>query len=99
MNVSTHRFVFATFSWMDCQYLNEANDALHNCRYALKYTYVYAYYLSRDCNHFDNFEMQQTMLEQQTEQVREWTALAFLFAALYALPAQRGPRAYCFAAC
>jgi len=31
--------------WMDCNYLNEANEALHDCRYALQFTYVYAFYL------------------------------------------------------
>ena len=25
-------------TWMDCQYLIEANDSLYECRYALQYT-------------------------------------------------------------
>ena len=32
-------------TWMDCLYLNEANEALYECRYALKFTYVFAFYL------------------------------------------------------
>ena len=37
-------------TWMDCQYLVEANEALHECRYALRYTYVYAFYLDKTSN-------------------------------------------------
>ena len=58
-------------TWMDCQYLVEANEALHDCRYALKFTYVFAFYLPRDANFRHHFEMQQTMLEQQTEGLAE----------------------------
>jgi len=58
-------------TWMDCQYLNEANEALHNCRYTLKFTYVYAFYLPREDSHRHNFEMQQTELERQTEELAE----------------------------
>jgi len=58
-------------TWMDCQYLVEANEALHNCRYTLKFTYVYAFYLPRDDKHRHNFEMQQTELERQTEELAE----------------------------
>ena len=29
----------------NAKYVNEANEALHECRYALKFTYVYAFYL------------------------------------------------------
>jgi len=57
-------------TWIDCQYLNEANEALYECRYALQYTYVYAYYLPKEEIHREHFEMQQTELERQTEDVR-----------------------------
>jgi ariadne-1 len=56
-------------TWMDCQYLVEANEALHECRYALRYTYVYAFYLEKSGNHKANFEMQQSQLEMQTEEL------------------------------
>jgi len=58
-------------TWMDCLYLNEANDALYECRYALQYTYVYAYYLPEKGNYRAHFEMQQTELERQTEELAE----------------------------
>lgn len=58
-------------TWIDCQYLNEANEALYECRYALQYTYVYAYYLPKDEIHREHFEMQQTELERQTEDLAE----------------------------
>jgi len=58
-------------TWMDCLYLNEANDALYECRCALQYTYVYAYYLPEAGNYRNHFEMQQTALEQQTEELAE----------------------------
>jgi len=57
-------------TWMDCLYLMEANEALNECRYALKYTYVFAYYLEGG-NFREHFEMQQMMLEQQTEDLSE----------------------------
>ena len=58
-------------TWMDCQYLNEANEALYQCRYKLKFTYVFAFYLPRDDNFRHQFEMQQTELERQTEELAE----------------------------
>jgi len=58
-------------TWMDCQYLVEANEALHECRYALRYTYVYAFYLDKAGNHKNNFEMQQAELERQTEELAQ----------------------------
>ena len=58
-------------TWMDCLYLNEANEALHECRYALKFTYVFAFYLSEEGNFRDHFEMEQKMLEMQTEELAE----------------------------
>jgi len=60
-----------TNTWMDCQYLNEANEALHECRYALKFTYVYAFYLPEKHNFRVHFEMQQMELEKQTEDLSE----------------------------
>lgn len=56
-------------TWMDCQYLVEANEALHECRYSLRYTYVYAFYLDKTSNLKANFEMQQSELERQTEEL------------------------------
>jgi len=58
-------------TWMDCQYLIEANDSLYECRYALQYTYVYAYYLPEKGNYRTHFEMQQAELERQTEELAE----------------------------
>lgn len=58
-------------TWMDCQYLNEANEALYECRYALKFTYVFAFYLPKDSNFKLHFEMNQTELEVQTEALAE----------------------------
>jgi len=58
-------------TWMDCLYLNEANEALHECRYALKYTYVFAFYLPQEDNFRDHFEMEQRNLECQTEELAE----------------------------
>ena len=58
-------------TWMDCLYLNEANEALYECRYALKYTYVFAFYLPSDSNFRDHFEMEQRNLEMQTEELAE----------------------------
>ena len=46
-------------TWMDCLYLNEANEALYECRYTLQYTYVYAFYLDLGSNYRHQFEMQQ----------------------------------------
>ena len=56
---------------VDCEYLNEANAALHECRYALKFTYVFAFYLPKESNFRFHFEMQQTELERQTEELAE----------------------------
>jgi ariadne-1 len=58
-------------TWMDCLYLNEANEALYECRYALKFTYVFAFYLPKEANFRHHFEMQQTELERQTEELAE----------------------------
>jgi len=58
-------------TWMDCLYLSDANEALHECRYALKFTYVYAFYLPQKATFRDHFEMQQMELEKQTEDLAE----------------------------
>ena len=58
-------------TWMDCLYLNEANEALYECRYALKFTYVFAFYLPKDDNFKVNFESNQSELERQTEELAE----------------------------
>ena len=47
--------------------MTEANQALHECRYALKFTYVYAFYLPEKSNFRDHFEMQQMELEKQVK--------------------------------
>ena len=58
-------------TWMDCLYLNDANAALYECRYTLQFTYVYAFYLPKDGNFRVQFEMNQTELERQTEELAE----------------------------
>ena len=56
-------------TYMDCLYLNDANEALFECRYSLKFTYVFAFYLPREENFRLQFENQQTELERQTEEL------------------------------
>ena len=56
-------------TWIDCLYLSDAADVLHECRYTLKFTYVFAYYLPVDSLFRDHFEMQQAELERQTDEV------------------------------
>jgi len=58
-------------TYMDCLYLNDANEALFQCRYALKFTYVFAFYLDQGHNFKLQFENQQTELERQTEELAE----------------------------
>ena len=53
---------------------NEANEALYECRYALKFTYVFAFYLPTDGNFRMQFEMNQTELERQTEEAEREAA-------------------------
>jgi len=56
-------------TYLDCLYLKDANLALFECRYALKFTYVFAFYLPREANFRLQFENQQTELERQTEEL------------------------------
>lgn len=80
-------------TWMDCQFLNEANKALHECRYALKFTYVYAFYLPEKHNFRVHFEMQQMELEKKTEEVEKALARAFsTFAGIKGLPCSHAQR-------
>jgi len=47
--------------------MQEALELLVKCRHALKYTYVYGFYLSQESSFRPLFEMQQTKLESVTE--------------------------------
>src|SRR5690606_14018076 len=55
-------------SWIDVQLVQQAADQLIACRNALKYTYVYAYYLN-DGKEKNLFEYLQEDLERATEQL------------------------------
>jgi len=54
------------FSWIECQFLRRAVDVLCQCRMTLKWTYAFAYYLSRD-NQTALFEDNQRDLELAVE--------------------------------
>ena len=56
--------------WSDVEFLKTANEQLVECRRVLKYTYVYAYYLTAVDNQAmrkERFEHHQEMLERFTE--------------------------------
>lgn len=60
--------------WSDVEFLKTANEQLVECRRVLKYTYVYAYYLTADSNQAmrkERFEHHQEMLERFTENLSE----------------------------
>ena len=57
-------------SWIDVQFLKEATEQLIELRRVLKYTYVYAFYLT-DTNAKTLFEHNQAMLESHTERLSE----------------------------
>ncbi|KAJ2868511.1 hypothetical protein GGH94_000043 [Coemansia aciculifera] len=59
-----------TLAWIDVVFLKNAVDVLADCRAALKWTYVLAYYMVSD-NHKVIFENNQSDLEMATEQLNE----------------------------
>ncbi|XP_022667404.1 potential E3 ubiquitin-protein ligase ariadne-1-like isoform X1 [Varroa jacobsoni] len=58
-------------SWIEVQFLKKAVDVLCQCRQTLMYTYVFAYYLSRN-NQSAIFEDNQRDLESATETLSEY---------------------------
>lgn len=58
-------------TWVDLHFLTRAVDVLIDCRQTLKYTYVFAYYLTK-CNQGDIFEDNQRDLENATETLSEY---------------------------
>jgi len=56
-----------TFTWLDIQYLKTAAEQLIECRRVLKYSYVYAYYLSDNTTTRGHFDYLQGVLEKFTE--------------------------------
>ncbi|RMZ73700.1 RING finger [Pyrenophora seminiperda CCB06] len=57
-------------SWIEVQFLDQASHALQQCRQVLKWTYAFAYYLSRT-NLTDIFEDNQKDLEMAVENLSE----------------------------
>ncbi|KAI9145946.1 hypothetical protein BKA69DRAFT_1024375 [Paraphysoderma sedebokerense] len=57
-------------SWIEVQFLKKAVDILVQCRMTLKYTYAFAYYLTRN-NQTELFEDNQRDLEMAVEQLSE----------------------------
>ena len=58
--------------WTDVEFLKTANEQLVECRRVLKYTYVYAYYLTPSSTmQKERFEYHQEMLEKFTENLSE----------------------------
>jgi len=56
-----------TSTWQDLQYLKTAAEQLIECRRFLKYSYVYAYYLSDNITTRGHFDYLQGVLEKFTE--------------------------------
>lgn len=57
-------------SWIEVQYLEQASQALQQCRQTLKWTYAFAYYLARN-NQTEIFEDNQKDLEMAVENLSE----------------------------
>lgn len=60
--------------WSDVEFLKTANEQLVECRRVLKYTYVFAYYLTangKQAMQKERFEHHQEMLERFTENLSE----------------------------
>jgi ariadne-1 len=57
--------------WSDVEFLKTANEQLVECRRVLKYTYVFAYYMTKHTMTKDRFEHHQEMLERFTENLSE----------------------------
>jgi len=64
-------------TWIDVQFLKNATDQLIECRRALKYTYVYGYYLCDQSPHKSLFEDHQENLEKFTEHLSGLSELPF----------------------
>uniref|UniRef100_A0A6S9ISQ1 RBR-type E3 ubiquitin transferase n=1 Tax=Heterosigma akashiwo TaxID=2829 RepID=A0A6S9ISQ1_HETAK len=64
-------------TWIDVQFLKSATDQLIECRRALKYTYVYGYYLPDSSPHKTLFEDHQENLEKFTEHLSGLSELPF----------------------
>lgn len=60
-----------SMSWIEVQFLKVAVDVLCSCRQTLMYTYVFAFYLSKN-NQSIIFEENQKDLEHATEQLSEY---------------------------
>jgi len=57
----------AASTWIDVQYLKNAQEQLIECRRVLKYTYVYGYYMRDGTSEKELFEHHQQNLEKFTE--------------------------------
>jgi ariadne-1 len=57
-------------SWIEVQFLDQASQALQQCRQVLKWTYAFAYYLARN-NLTEIFEDNQKDLEMAVENLSE----------------------------
>jgi ariadne-1 len=58
--------------WTDVEFLKTANEQLVECRRVLKYTYVFAYYMTgKQAMQRERFEHHQEMLEKFTENLSE----------------------------
>ncbi|TKR77213.1 hypothetical protein L596_018226 [Steinernema carpocapsae] len=81
-------------TWIDWQYLLDAAEQLTKCRYTIKYTYPYAYYIEAG-HRKDLFEYQQAQLEATIEDLAwklehvEETSQATLTAAMHAAEVKR----------
>lgn len=63
--------------WADVEFLKTANEQLVECRRVLKYTYVFAYYMTDESKALEKerFEHHQEMLERFTEHLSEKSEL------------------------
>jgi ariadne-1 len=57
-------------SWIEVQFMDQASQALQQCRQVLKWTYAFAYYLARN-NLTEIFEDNQKDLEMAVENLSE----------------------------
>ena len=59
-------------SWIDVEFLKQANEQIIECRRVLKYTYVLGFFLEDNTAVKHLFEHQQEMLEKNTEQLHRY---------------------------
>ena len=71
-------------SWIDVEFLKQANEQLIECRRVLKYTYVLGYFLDDNTAVKQLFEHQQEMLEKNTETLHRSVCPVFCFRSLLA---------------